>query len=141
MPAEKTKFTTVEQYIDSFPENIQFLLEVIRETIQENAPEAEEVISYNIPAFKFHGMLIFYSAYKNHITISIPPSKVYEAFKDELSAYKVSKSAIQLPLDRKLPLKLIKEMTIFRLKENLALAEEQKRKRKKEKSQLEKLNS
>ncbi|SDL46730.1 Uncharacterized conserved protein YdhG, YjbR/CyaY-like superfamily, DUF1801 family [Pedobacter sp. ok626] len=128
MPAEKTKFTTVEKYIDSFPENIQFLLEVIRETIKESAPDAEEVISYNIPAFKFHGMLIFYSAYKNHITISIPPSKVYEVFKAELSAYKVSKSAIQLPLNKQLPLKLIKEMTEFRLKENLELAEEKKRK-------------
>lgn len=126
MSTEKTKFTTVEEYIDSFPENVQFLLEVIRETIQESAPEAEEVISYNIPAFKYHGMLIFYSAYKNHITISIPPSKVYEVFKEELSAYKVSKSAIQLPLDKKLPLKLIKEMTEFRLKENLDLAEEKK---------------
>jgi len=130
MPTEKTKFTTVEEYIGSFPENIQFLLEVIRETIKESAPDAEEVISYNIPAFKFHGMLIFYSAYKNHITISIPPSKVYEVFKDELSAYKVSKSAIQLPLNKKLPLKLIKEMTEVRLKENFELAEEKKRKAK-----------
>lgn len=128
MPTENKKFTTAEDYINSFPENIQFLLEVIRETIKESAPEAEEVISYNIPAFKFHGMLIFYSAYKNHITISIPPSKVYEAFKEALSVYKVSKSAIQLPLDKQLPLKLIQEMTRFRLKENLELAEEKKRK-------------
>ncbi|WP_316816580.1 iron chaperone [Pedobacter nyackensis] len=128
MTAEKTKFTTVDQYINSFSDNIQFLLEVIRETIQENAPEAEEVISYNIPAFKFHGMLIFYSAYTNHISISIPPSKVYEVFKNELSAYKVSKSAIQLPYNKPLPLKLIKEMTQFRVKENLELAEKKKSK-------------
>lgn len=128
MATEKTKFTTVEQYIDSFPENVQFLLEVIRETIQENAPEAEEVISYNIPAFKFHGMLIFYSAYTKHISISIPPSKVYEVFKNELSAYKVSKSAIQLPYTKPLPLKLIKEITQFKVKENLELAEKKQRK-------------
>ncbi|TKC56014.1 DUF1801 domain-containing protein [Pedobacter hiemivivus] len=130
MPEEKTKFTTVESYINTFPEDVQFLLEVIRETIKENAPEAEEVISYNIPAFKFHGMLIFYSAYKNHISISIPPSKVYDTFKDELSDYKVSTSAIQLPLNRPLPLKLIKEMTRFRVKENLELAETKKSKKK-----------
>jgi len=130
MPEEKTKFTTVKSYINTFPEDVQFLLEVIRETIKENAPEAEEVISYNIPAFKFHGMLIFYSAYKNHISISIPPSKVYDAFKDELSAYKVSTSAIQLPLNKPLPLKLIKEMTRFRVKENLELAETKKSKKK-----------
>ena len=130
MPEEKTKFTTVESYINTFPEDVQFLLEVIRETIKENAPEAEEVISYNIPAFKFHGMLIFYSAYKNHISISIPPSKVYDTFKDELSAYKVSTSAIQLPLNKPLPLKMIKEMTRFRVKENLELAEKKKGKKK-----------
>lgn len=128
MSAEKTKFTTVAQYIDSFPENVQFLLEVIRETIQENAPEAEEVISYNIPAFKYHGMLIFYSAYTNHISISIPPSKVYDVFKDKLSAYKVSKSAIQLPYNQPLPLQLIKEMTQFRVRENLELAAHKKQK-------------
>jgi uncharacterized protein YdhG (YjbR/CyaY superfamily) len=127
MTTEKKKFTTVDEYINAFPENIQFLLEVIRDTIKEAAPEAEEVISYNIPAFKFHGMLIFYSAYKNHISISIPPSKVYEIFKEELSAYKVSKSAIQLPLNQKLPLKLIADMTRFRLKENFELAEKKKK--------------
>ncbi len=127
MATEKSKFTTVNEYINTFPEHIQFLLEVIRDTIKEAAPEAEEVISYNIPAFKFHGMLIFYSAYKNHISISIPPSKVYEVFKNELSVYKVSKSAIQLPLNQKLPLKLIEEMTRFRLKENFELAEMKKK--------------
>nr|WP_121270168.1 DUF1801 domain-containing protein [Pedobacter schmidteae] len=128
MSTEKTKFKTVEEYIDTFPENVQFLLEVIRETIKESAPEAEELISYNIPAFKLHGMLIFYSAYTNHISISIPPSKVYEVFRNELSAYKVSKSAIQLPLNQTLPLKLIKEMTRFRVKENIETAQQKKAK-------------
>lgn len=128
MTTEKTKFKTVEEYINTFPENVQFLLEVIRETIKENAPGAEELISYNIPAFKFHGMLIFYSAYTNHISISIPPSKVYEVFKSELSVYKVSKSAIQLPLGQTLPLKLIKEMTRFRVKENIETAQQKKAK-------------
>jgi uncharacterized protein YdhG (YjbR/CyaY superfamily) len=123
----KVKFTTVDQYIGTFPENVQFLLEVIRQTIKANAPGAEELISYQIPAFKFHGMLIFYSAYTKHISISIPPSQVYEVFKDELSVYNVSKSAIQLPLDKPLPVNLIKEMTKFRVKENLELAEKKKK--------------
>lgn len=128
MAPEKIKFTSVEQYINSFPDHVQFLLEVIRETIHEAAPEAEEVISYNIPAFKFNGMLIFYSAYTKHMTISIPPSKVYEVFKDKLSNYKVSKSAIQLPYNQPLPLQLIKEMTQFRVKELMELAEKKKSK-------------
>ena len=130
MSTEKTKFTTVDTYIETFPEDIQSLLVKIRNTIKTAAPEAEEVISYNIPAFKFHGMLIFYSAYKNHISISIPPSRVYEAFKKELSVYNVSKSAIQLPYSEALPLKLIADMTKFRLKENLELAQEKAKKKK-----------
>lgn len=125
----KVKFSTVDEYIGTFPENVQFLLEVIRQTIKANAPEAEELISYQIPAFKFHGMLIFYSAYTKHISLSIPPSKVYEAFKDELSTYKVSKSAVQFPLDKPLPVNLIKDMTKFRVKENLELSENKKKKK------------
>lgn len=128
MAAEKTKFSTVEAYIAAFPENIQSRLQQIRQVIKANAPEAEELISYNIPAFKLHGMLIFYSAYTNHISISIPPSKVYEVFKNELSVYKVSKSAIQLPLNQPIPLELIGGMTKFRVKENTELAEKKKKK-------------
>lgn len=128
MAAEKTKFSTVEEYLAAFPENIQSRLQQIRQVIKANAPEAEELISYNIPAFRLHGMLIFYSAYTNHISISIPPSKVYEVFKNELSVYKVSKSAIQLPLNQPIPLELIGEMTKFRVKENTELAEKKKKK-------------
>ena len=128
MEAGKTKFSTVEAYIAAFPEEIQFRLTQIRQVIKANAPEAEELISYNIPAFKLHGMLIFYSAYTNHISISIPPSKVYEVFKNELSVYKVSKSAIQLPSSQPIPLELIGEMTKFRVKENAELAEKKKKK-------------
>lgn len=128
MAGEKAKFSTVEEYIAAFPENKQSRLQQIRQVIAANAPEAEELISYNIPAFKLHGMLIFYSAYTNHISISIPPSKVYEVFKNELSVYKVSKSAIQLPLNQPIPAELIGEMTKFRVKENTELSEKKKRK-------------
>ena len=128
MAAEKTKFSTVEAYISTFPEEIQSRLKQIRQVIKANAPTAEELISYNIPAFKLHGMLIFYSAYTNHISISIPPSKVYDVFKNELSLYKVSKSAIQLPLNQAIPLELIGEMTKFKVRENTELAEKKKKK-------------
>lgn len=122
------KYTTVDEYIRTFSEDIQSRLQEIRQIIKENAPDAVEMISYNIPAFKLHGMLIFYSAYTHHISISIPPSRVYEAFKDELSVYKVSKSAIQLPLDKPIPTQLIKKMTQFRVKENEELADQKKKK-------------
>ena len=122
------KYTTVDEYIRTFSEDIQSRLQEIRQIIKENAPDAVEMISYNIPAFKLHGMLIFYSAYTHHISISIPPSRVYEAFIDELSVYKVSKSAIQLPLDKPIPTQLIKKMTQFRVKENEELADQKKKK-------------
>lgn len=128
MTGEKIKFSTVEAYISAFPKEIQFRLQQIRQVIKANATEAEELISYNIPAFRLHGMLIFYSAYTNHISISIPPSKVYEVFKKELSVYKVSKSAIQLPLNQPIPLELIGEMTKFRVREITELAEKKKKK-------------
>lgn len=128
---ENTKFETVAQYISTFPEPVQLLLEQIRRTIQENAPEAEEVISYNIPAFKYHGMLIFYSAYQKHVSISTAPFAVFEMFAKELAPYKRSKSTVQLPLHKPLPLELIAKMTQFRLKENLEIAEEKAKKKKK----------
>jgi len=130
MAAEKTKAVTVDQYIANFPEEIQSRLTQIRQAIKAAAPEAEELISYAIPAFKLHGMLIFYSAYTNHISISIPPSPVYEVFKKELSVYKTSKSAIQIPNNSPLPLELIAEMTKFRIKENTEAAAEKARKKK-----------
>ncbi len=128
MAGEKIKFSTVEAYIAALPEEIQARLQQIRQVIKANAAGAEELISYNIPAFRLHGMLIFYSAYTNHISISIPPSKVYDVFRKELSVYKVSKSAIQLPLNQPIPLELIGEMTKFRVKENTELAEKKKKK-------------
>ena len=129
MAEGRTKFSTVEAYIAAFPEEIQSRLEQIRQVIKANAPEAEELISYNIPAFKLHGMLIFYSAYTNHISISIPPpSKVQEVFKNELAGYQMSKAAIQLPSSQPIPLELIGEMTKLRVKENTELAEKKKKK-------------
>jgi len=129
--AETIKFETVTQYINTFPETVQVLLEQIRKTIQENAPDAEEVISYNIPALKYHGMLIFYSAYQKHVSISTAPFAVFEIFAKELASYKRSKSTVQFPLNEPLPLELIAKMTQFRVKENLELAEEKARNKKK----------
>jgi len=78
----KTDFKTVDEYINTFPQDVGETLEKIRQTIQEAVPDAEEVISYQIPAFKFYGWILYFSAYKDHYSISFPPpSTVFDIFK------------------------------------------------------------
>lgn len=128
MATEKIKFQTVDEYIDSFPDNVQDILKQIRQAVQKAVPEAEEVISYNIPAYKYHGWIVYFSAYKNHYSLSCPPPfTVFEVFKEELLPYEVSKSAMKFPLDKPVPVKLISDIASFRAKENV----EAKKKKKK----------
>lgn len=116
----KTDFKTVDEYLANFPEGVQEDLQKIRQTIQKAVPEAEEVISYQIPAYKFHGWTVYFSAHKHHYSLACPPpSKAFEVFKEELSLYKVSKSTIQFPKDKALPLGLIGDIATYRAKENL----------------------
>ncbi|WP_127583718.1 iron chaperone [Paenibacillus koleovorans] len=126
----REKFETVEQYIATFPPDVRAVLEKLRQTIKEAEPLAQEKISYNIPAFEYHGMLIYFSAYKKHCSISIPPPfSAFEAYREELSSYEVSKSAVQFPFDRPIPYELIGEMTRFLAKENKERAEKGKKKK------------
>lgn len=106
-----------DEYIAGFPENIQRKLNDLRAAIKKAAPEAEESISYCMPAYKFNGMLVYFAAQKNHIGF-YPTSSGVAAFKNELAGYKTSKGAIQFPLDKPLPLKLISTIVKFRVKEN-----------------------
>jgi uncharacterized protein YdhG (YjbR/CyaY superfamily) len=113
-------FETSDEYIATFPADKQAVLEQIRSVVKTLVPNAEEVISYQIPAFKYHGMLVFYSGYTSHVSLSFPPSPaLFEKFKNELADYKLSKSTIQFPLDKPLPMTLIKEIVKFRVAENL----------------------
>ncbi len=113
-PAPKT----VNEYLIDFPEPVQYLLEDLRAAIKQAAPEAEETISYQMPAYLFKGKLVFFAAYKNHIGF-YPTSSGIVAFKEELSAYKCSKGTVQFPIDKPLPLDLIARIVRFRMKENL----------------------
>ncbi len=118
MQPSNQKFETVKDYFDFInPEAKKALMEV-RKTIKKAAPAAEEVISYNIPAFKYHGMLVYYAAFKEHIGF-YPTSSGIKAFKDELSAYQVSKGTIRFPLKGKVPNGLIAKIVKFRVMENL----------------------
>lgn len=114
----KTSFKNIDEYIAIQIQEVQILLEQIRQTILKAAPEAEEVISYNMPAFKYQGMLVYFAAYKNHIGFYATPTG-HSEFKDELSAYKQGKGSVQFPLSKPLPLDLISRIVAFRVKENL----------------------
>jgi len=119
MPVSKAN--NVDSYIAGFPEATQYLLDELRATIKKAAPDAEEVISYSMPAFKYHGMLVFFAGYKNHIGF-YPGAGGIEAFKKEISVYKNAKGSVQFPLDKKLPLQLVTRIVKFRVKQNLEKA-------------------
>jgi len=112
-----TSFKNTDEYIATFPDEIRMLLEQIRSTIKAAAPEAEETISYGMPTFKFHGNLVHFAAFKNHIGFYPAPSGL-NAFKDEISKYKHSKGAVQFPPDKKIPLDLISKIVTFRMNES-----------------------
>jgi uncharacterized protein YdhG (YjbR/CyaY superfamily) len=113
-----TKPNNVNEYIEGFPKATQTLLKQLRATIKKAAPDAEELISYQMPAYKNNGPLVYFAAYKNHIGF-YPTGQGISAFKKELSVYKGSKGAVQFPLDEKLPLDLITKIVKYRVKQNL----------------------
>ncbi|WP_075351475.1 iron chaperone [Algoriphagus marinus] len=107
------KASSVAEYFSWQTETIQEKLQSIRETIAAVVPEAKEVISYHMPAFKTSEVLVYYAAMKKHIGF-YPHSEAIIVFKKELAPYKTSKGAIQFPLDQPIPLDLIRDITIFR---------------------------
>lgn len=114
-----------DAYIHQFPETVQALLQQIRQTIKAAAPNAEEVISYQMPAYKYHGMLVYFAGYKNHIGF-YPGAAAIEKFKKEISQYHWAKGSVQFPLDKAMPLALVKKITAFRVKQNIEKAASKK---------------
>src|SRR5713226_2017219 len=112
------KFKTIDEYIKAFPEDVQSILDKMRQTIRKAAPEAEEAISYQIPTFKLKGNLVHFAAFKNHIGF-YPTSTGIESFKKELSSYEGAKGSVQFPLEKPIPYELVKRIVAFRRKENL----------------------
>ena len=113
----KKQFKTIDEYIKTFPADIQSTLEKIRQTIREAAPEALEAISYQMPTFFLEGNLVHFAAFKNHIGFYPAPTGI-EAFAKELSLYKGAKGSVQFPLEKPLPVELIERIVRFRVKEN-----------------------
>ena len=113
----KRRFVTIDEYIASFPKEIQKILENIRKTINASVPNATETISYQMPTFRLNGILVHFAAHKNHIGFYPTPSAITE-FSKELGNYEFSKGSIKFPINEPIPLNLIKRIVEFRVKEN-----------------------
>ncbi len=113
---------TIDEYIAAFPPDVQEILQKIRTTIREAAPDAQETINYAIPTFTLKGNLVHVAAFKKHIGFYPTPGGI-AAFKDELAAYEQAKGSVQFPLDKPIPFDLISKIVTFRVKESLEQAQ------------------
>ena len=115
----KGKINSIDEYIATFPKDVQKILEEVRATIKAAAPGAREKISYQIAAFELNGKnLVAFAGWKNHISMYPIPSGS-EAFNKEVSKYAAGKGTLQFPLDKPLPLKLITKIVKLKVAENL----------------------
>lgn len=129
MKASQTVPKNIDEYIAAFPKGVQEILEKIRVTIRKAAPDAEEAISYQIPAFNLHGSyLIYFAAHKKHIGLYPVPIANAE-FNEELSLYASGKATAKFPLDKPIPFDLIGKIVKFKAKENLKRAEAKRKKK------------
>lgn len=111
----------MDDYIAGFPHDVQEILEKLRVTIRKAAPNAEEIISYQMPTFTLKGNLVHFAAYKKHVGF-YPTSTGIAKFKSELSGYEGAKGSVRFPLDKPIPFGLISRIVKFRVKENLERA-------------------
>ena len=123
------KFTTVDEYISFFPAAVGTKLQTLRKAIKKAALDAEEGISYNMPAFKQEGVVVYFAAFTNHIGL-YPTVSPMAAFKKELSVYESGKGSVQFPLDQPLPLDLVTKIVQFKVKENMGKMKGKAKKRK-----------
>jgi uncharacterized protein YdhG (YjbR/CyaY superfamily) len=117
MENNKTVYSTIDEYIAMYPEDVQNILQKIRAIIKSAAPEATETIKYQLPTFTLGGNLVHFGAFKNHIGLYPTPSGT-EKFKAEISVYQGAKGSIRFPLDQPIPYDLISRIVIFRVAEN-----------------------
>lgn len=110
--------SSIDDYIGAFPEDVRRRLRDLRAAIRAAAPDAEERISYRMPAFTLNGNLVYFAAFKDHIGF-FPTASGVAAFKRDLAPYETSKGTVRFPFDRPLPLKLIARIVRFRAAENL----------------------
>ncbi len=117
MKKKSTVAENVNEYIAAFEPHIQERLQQMRQAIKKAAPAAEELISYRMPAYKYHGVLVYFAGYKNHTGFYATPTG-HAAFKELLAVYKEGKGSVQFPHNQPLPMALISRIVKFRVKEN-----------------------
>ena len=125
MDTPKQTITTIDDYIAMFPADVQAVLEQLRQTIRQAAPDAVEAISYQMPTFKLNGNLVHFAAFKDHYGLYPAPSGI-TAFAAELAPYIASKGAIQFPKDKPIPFDLITRIVEYRVTENQAKGKKKK---------------
>lgn len=128
MEQGKTAYTTIDEYIAQYPDDVQEILKKLRKVIRESAPDATEKISYQMPTFYLHGNLVHFAAFSRHIGFYPTPSGI-EAFEEEIAGYKSAKGSVQFPIDKPLPYDLITRIVKYRVEENLRAALEKKSKK------------
>ncbi|MGE5428865.1 MAG: iron chaperone [Methylococcaceae bacterium] len=128
MPMNMPVVKDTDEYISQFPAEVQAKLQELRYVIKKAAPEAEETISYAMPAFKLKGILVYFAGHKNHIGF-YPTASGIANFEKELTGYTTSKGTVQFPLNKPLPLELIKMIVEYRVAENLQKAELKKKRK------------
>ena len=126
MKSKKVIFTSIDEYIATFPEDVQKIMEKLRKTIKVAAPKAGEKISYNMPTFTMNGTyLVYFAGWKTHIAFYGAP-KGNAKFKEDLSAYETGAGTLKFPLDKPLPFGLITKIVKFRVAENLKRTDKKK---------------
>lgn len=121
-----TKHYSIDEYIATFTEDVQKVLQEIRAVIRSAAPEAVETISYDIPTFNLNGTyLIYFAGWKKHVALYPVTGKISEVLTTELSGYKGTKGSVHFPLNKPMPLDLIRRITELRIAENQAVAAKQ----------------
>lgn len=128
MDTSGEQVTTIDEYINAFPAEVKTRLHLLRATIKEVAPDAEETIKYRMPTFIYHGNLVYFAAFKNHIGFYPTPSGVDDSI-EGLAQYKAGKGTLQFPLDQPLPLDLVRQIVEQRVQENLAKKQSKKPKK------------
>jgi uncharacterized protein YdhG (YjbR/CyaY superfamily) len=126
--SDKIPAKNIDEYLLDIPENQRLALETLRQIILETAPKAEEVISYGMPAFKYHGMLVYFAAFKNHCSLFAANATLIEDLYPELKEYKTSKGTIQFTPEKPLPVALVRKIILERMKQNEEKAAAKKKK-------------
>ena len=116
--AKATTAKNVDEYLHSLPEAVRFTLEKLRQTIKLAAPQAEEVISYQIPSYKHKGPLVHFAAFKDHCSLFVVNKNILQTFSKELEPYKTSGTTIHFTPDKPLPAALVQKIVKIRIREN-----------------------